>query len=214
MNRTASGGRDGRSDGSSADRRVSEDSGRNSEAKKSKIKCVKVHVRRVQAQPNQPSNGLNCCVHSLIAVYLCACSIVKVTPVPAESRVHVRDRRGSCHRSSHGRSGCRHQICGDAQRASGDTLLLQLLLFAQINCSLCFNMQCVLPQNRRAMQPQPSDISPAGKTGITFMRASAVSLCILHVLLLSRCVCSDQVPAWWCLDPDSFMPWVGWPTPT
>lgn len=62
---------------------------------------------------------------------------MRVTPVPAESRVHVRDRRSSGHRGSHGRSGCRHQIRGDAQRASGDTLLLLLLLlFARVNCTV------------------------------------------------------------------------------
>lgn len=45
------------------------------------------------------------------------------------------------------------------------------------------------------------------------MWAAAVSVCIWHVPVSCGHLYPDQVPAWLCLDLDSFMHLVEWPTP-
>ena len=63
------------------------------------------------------------------------------------------------------------------------------------------------------MQHLPLDTSLGGKTElvIRIFRAAGVSACILHVAVSCGYLYPDQVPAWWCLDLDSFMLWVEWP---
>lgn len=46
------------------------------------------------------------------------------------------------------------------------------------------------------------------------MLAAGVSLWISHVAVSCGSMYPDQVPAWWCLDLDSSMLWVEWPTLT
>lgn len=46
------------------------------------------------------------------------------------------------------------------------------------------------------------------------IRVSSWCVCISHVAVSCGILYPDQVPAWWCLDLDSFMLWVEWPTLT
>ena len=70
--------------------------------------------------------------------------------VPAESGLHVWDRRGSYHGGGHGCSGCGHQICGNAQRTSGKITCYSLTLLVHLS-PLTFSYwsisnMCVPPQ--------------------------------------------------------------------
>lgn len=136
--------------------------------------------------------------------------------VPAESRVHVWDRWGSYYWSSHGRTGCRDQIRGNAQRASGEILVPTLLLFAQLTvawiaqwthstCNAFVHKTGML----RSLGYWISHWQVRLRTDGT---STAVCLCVSCMLFC--CISPDQVPAWWCLDQDSFTPWAEWRTPT
>lgn len=70
------------------------------------------------------------------------------------------------------------------------------------------------------MQPRPLDISLGGKVSMNCRVSGELRVCPFasHVWLSPVVSCllrdPDQVPAWWCLDLDSFMLWVEWPTLT
>lgn len=43
---------------------------------------------------------------------------------------------------------------------------------------------------------------------------TSTAVCLFVSRMLFCCISPDQVPAWWCLDQDSFTPWAEWRTPT